>query len=63
MGSANSKAIGIDTEVFPEEMKAILDLISATGESVRDTIGDIPEGTILTMPYMHDISLLVYPKK
>lgn len=63
VGSANSKAIGIDTEVFPEEMKAILDLISATGESVRDTIGDIPEGTILTMPYMHDISLLVYPKK
>lgn len=63
VGSADSKAVGIDTEVFPEEMKAILDLISATGESVRDTIGDIPEGTILTMPYMHDISLLVYPKK
>ena len=63
VGSANSKAIGIDTEIFPEEMKALLDLISATGESVRDTIGDIPEGMILTTPYMHDISLLVYPKK
>ena len=63
VGSANSKAIGIDTEVFPEEMKALLDLISATGESVRDTIGDIPEGMILTTPYMHDISLLKKTKK
>ena len=63
VGSANPKGIGIDTEVFPEEMKAILDLISATGESVRDTIGDIPEGMILTTPYMHDFFQLVYPQK
>ena len=63
VGSANPEAVGIDTEVFPEEMKAMLDSISATGESVRDTIGDIPEGMILTTPYMHDIFLLVYPKK
>ena len=44
-------------------MKTILDLISTTGESVRDTIGDIPEGMILTRPYLHDMFLLVYPKK
>jgi pseudouridine kinase len=30
---------------------------------VRDTTGDIPEGMILTAPYLHDIFLLVYPKK
>ena len=63
VGSANPEAVGIDPEVFPEEMKAILDLISTTGESVRDTIGDIPEGMILTRPYMHDMFMLVYPKK
>lgn len=63
VGSANPEAIGINTEVFPEEMKELLSTVSATGESVRDTTGDIPEGMILTVPYLHDIFLLVYPKK
>ena len=64
VGSANPEDMGIDTEILPEKetWKAALDTISATGESVRDTTGDTPEGMILTVPYLHDIYLLVYPK-
>ena len=64
VGAANPEAMGINTEILPEKetWKAALDTISATSESMRDTIGDIPEGMILTAPYLHDIYLLVYPK-
>lgn len=63
VGSANLEAYGIDVEALPEDMKAALEAVTATGEALRDKNGDIPEGTILTTPYMHDMYVLVFPKK
>ena len=64
VGAANPEALGINTDILPEKesWKTALDAISANSASVRDTTGDIPEGMILTAPYLHDIYLLVYPK-
>ena len=63
VGSANPAAFGIDPETFPEDLKAVVDMVTAAGEEVRDATGDIPEGMILTVPYLHDMYVLVFPKK
>lgn len=62
VGSASPEAYGIDFEAFPDDMKAAMEAVTATGEEVRDKIGDIPEGMILTEPFMHDMYVLVFPK-
>lgn len=62
VGSTNPEALGIDTEILPEKYQASLEAFSTTAESLRDTTSDIPEGMILTKPYLHDFYILVYPK-
>lgn len=63
VGAANPETYGIDIETFPEDMKSAIDAVTAMSEEVRDTTGDIPEGMILTEPYLHDMYVLVFPKE
>ena len=52
-----------DVDMDSEEIKTIYDGIIEQTANLRDPSMDVPDGTILTVPYLHEMLILVFPAK
>ena len=52
-----------DVNMDSEEIKTIYDSIIEQTATLRDPSMDVPDGTILTVPYLHEMLILVFPAK
>lgn len=61
VSSPDASQYGVDMD--SEEIQTIYDGIIEQTATLRDPSMDVPDGTILTVPYLHEMLILVFPAK